>query len=220
MNIREYLEQNIDKEYLKFQSSLNVSNMLGVRSPKLLEIAKYAIKDNSYIDFINEKHKYHEENIIHMYILSLIKDKEFVHKELDRIVPKIDNWAFCDSLNKLKIIDKNREYFYDLIEKYKKSNKEFEIRFVIIMLLSHYVCDNYIDDILKIIEEVNNSYYYTKMAIAWLLCELMIKYRTKLLNYLKESNLDDFTINKGIQKMRESFRVSDSDKEYLLKFKR
>ena len=71
-----------------------------------------------------------------------------------------------------------------------------------------------------IIEEVNNSYYYTKMAIAWLLCELMIKYRTKLLNYLKESNLDDFTINKGIQKMRESFRVSDSDKEYLLKFKR
>lgn len=220
MNIREYLEQNIDKEYLKFQSSLNVSNMLGVRSPKLLEIAKYAIKDNSYIDFINEKHKYHEENIIHMYILSLIKDKEFVHKELDRIVPKIDNWAFCDSLNKLKIIDKNREYFYDLIEKYKKSNKEFEIRFVIIMLLSHYVCDNYIDDILKIIEEVNNSYYYTKMAIAWLLCELMIKYRDKLLNYLKESNLDDFTINKGIQKMRESFRVSDSDKEYLLKFKR
>lgn len=220
MNIREYLEQNIDKEYLKFQSSLNVSNMLGVRSPKLLEIAKYAIKDNSYIDFINEKHKYHEENIIHMYILSLIKDKEFVHKELDRIVPKIDNWAFCDSLNKLKIIDKNREYFYDLIEKYKKSNKEFEIRFVIIMLLSHYVCDNYIDDILKIIEEVNNSYYYTKMAIAWLLCELMIKYRAKLLNYLKESNLDDFTINKGIQKMRESSRVSDSDKEYLLKFKR
>lgn len=220
MNIREYLEQNIDKEYLKFQSSLNVSNMLGVRSPKLLEIAKYAIKDNSYIDFINEKHKYHEENIIHMYILSLIKDKEFVHKELDRIVPKIDNWAFCDSLNKLKIIDKNREYFYDLIEKYKKSNKEFEIRFVIIMLLSHYVCDNYIDDILKIIEEVNNSYYYTKMAIAWLLCELMIKYRTKLLNYLKESNLDDFTINKGIQKMRESYRVSDNDKEYLLKFKR
>lgn len=220
MNIREYLEQNIDKEYLKFQSSLNVSNMLGVRSPKLLEIAKYAIKDNSYIDFINEEHKYHEENIIHMYILSLIKNKEFVHKELDRIVPKIDNWAFCDSLNKLKIIDKNREYFYDLIEKYKKSNKEFEIRFVIIMLLSHYICDNYIDDILKIIEEVNNSYYYTKMAIAWLLCELMIKYRDKLLNYLKESNLDDFTINKGIQKMRESFRVSDSDKEYLLKFRR
>ena len=220
MNIREYLEQNIDKEYLKFQSSLNISNMLGVRSPKLLEIAKYAIKDNSYIDFINEKHKYHEENIIHMYILSLIKDKEFVHKELDRIVPKIDNWAFCDSLNKLKIIDKNREYFYDLIEKYKKSNKEFEIRFVIIMLLSHYICDNYIDDIFKIIEEVNNSYYYTKMAIAWLLCELMIKYRDKLLNYLKESNLDDFTINKGIQKMRESFRVSDSDKEYLLKFRR
>ena len=44
MNIREYLEQNIDKEYLKFQSSLNVSNMLGVRSSKLLEIAKYARK--------------------------------------------------------------------------------------------------------------------------------------------------------------------------------
>lgn len=220
MNVREELLKYIDLKYLKFNSSLNITNMLGVRTPIMKDIAKRIVKENSYLEFFNEKHEYHEENMIHMYILALLKDKELVYKELDKLVPTINNWAFCDSLMNIKIIDKNRDYFYNLILKYKNSKNEFEIRFVIIMLLSHYVVDDYLDNIFNIIEEVNNSYYYTKMAIAWLLCELMIKHRVLLLNYLNKSKLDDFTINKGIQKMCESFRISDEDKKYLKTLKR
>ena len=220
MNVREELLNNIDLEYKKFNSSLNINNMIGVRTPKMKEIAKGIVKDNSYLEFFNMNHIYHEENMIHMYALSFIKDIELVYNELDRLVPTINNWAFCDSLMNIKIIDKNREYFYPLINKYKNSKKEFEIRFSIIMLLSHYVVDDYIDDIFKIIEEVNNDFYYTKMAIAWLLCELMIKFRDLCIDYLKNSKLDDFTINKSIQKMNESFRISKEDKLFLKSFKR
>lgn len=220
MDVLKKLEEYKDLNYKEFSSSLKMNNVLGIKNPILKEIAKDMVKNNDYLDFLKEDHKYHEEKIIHMHILSNLKDVNFIYQELDKFVPKIDSWAVCDSLNNIKIIKKNRELFLNLINKYKNSNKEFEIRFSIVMLLFHYVIDEYVDSIFKIIEEVNNSYYYTKMAIAWLLCELMIKYRDKLLNYLNKSKLDDFTINKAIQKMNESFRISDSDKEYLKTFKR
>lgn len=220
MNVLDELKKYQDDEYKKFTSALKVNNLLGVRNPILKNIAKEMVKNNDYLSFLNESHKYHEENMIHMYILSFIKDKKFVYNELDKFVPNLDNWAVCDSLLNIKLIDKNRDYFYSLINKYKNSDKEFEIRFSIIMLLSHYVVSEYVDDIFKIIEDVKNDFYYTKMGIAWLLCELMIKFRDKCMEYLKVSKLDDFTFNKAIQKMNESFRISDDDKIYLKSLKR
>ena len=220
MNVLDELKKYQDDEYKKFTSALKVNNLLGVRNPILKNIAKEMVKNNDYVSFLNEKHTYHEENMIHMYILSFIKDKEFVYNELDKFVPNLDNWAVCDSLLNIKLIDKNRDYFYSLVNKYKNSDKEFEIRFSIIMLLSHYVVSEYVDDIFKIIEEVKNDFYYTKMGIAWLLCELMIKFRDKSMEYIKKSKLDDFTFNKAIQKMNESFRISDDDKIYLKSLKR
>ena len=220
MNVLDELKKYQDDEYKKFTSALKVNNLLGVRNPILKNIAKEMVKNNDYVSFLNEKHKYHEENMIHMYILSFIKDKEYVYNELDKFVPNLDNWAVCDSLLNIKLIDKNRDYFYSLVNKYKNSDKEFEIRFSIIMLLSHYVVDDYVDDIFKIIEEVKNDFYYTKMGIAWLLCELMIKFRDKCISYLIKSKLDDFTFNKAIQKMNESFRITDEDKKYLKTLRR
>ena len=38
--------------------------------------------------------------------------------------------------------------------------------------------------------------------------------------FLKKTNLDKWTINKTIQKIRESLRVSKEDKEKVLNFKR
>ena len=58
------------------------------------------------------------------------------------------------------------------------------------------------------------------MAISWLLCEIFINFKEETIKYLETCKLNDFIINKAIQKIRESYRVSKYDKEYLLKFKR
>ena len=220
MNVLDELMKYKDNDLKNFNEKLKINNSLGVKTPILKMIAKDMVKNNDYQSFIDSKHSYHEENMIHMFILSNIKDKEYVYNELDKMVPTFDNWAVCDSLMNIKIISKNREFFFPLIEKYKNSDKEFEIRFSVVMLLDHYVIDEYINRIFKIIEEVKNDYYYTKMAIAWLVAELMIKQRDKCLDYLKISKLDDFTFNKAIQKMNESFRISDEDKKYLKTLRR
>ena len=75
-------------------------------------------------------------------------------------------------------------------------------------------------DKLYIIENINIDYYYTKMAKAWLLCECFIKYRDYTIKRLNNLKIDDFSFNKAIDKMRESFRVSDEDKMYLKSLKR
>ena len=58
------------------------------------------------------------------------------------------------------------------------------------------------------------------MVNAWLICELFIKRREKTITFLKDHNLNRFTINKAISKCRDSFRVSLDDKEFLLNFRR
>ena len=60
------------------------------------------------------------------------------------------------------------------------------------------------------------------MGVAWAIATAFAKQREKTFDYIKEGNntLDDFTYNKAIQKMLESFRVSDTDKAMLRKMKR
>ena len=62
--------------------------------------------------------------------------------------------------------------------------------------------------------------YYVNMMNAWIFCECFIKQRDKTMEYLKRHKLNKFTINKGISKCRDSYRVSDIDKEMLIKYRR
>ena len=103
---------------------------------------------------------------------------------------------------------------------YTKSEKEFEVRFAIIMMLDYFVIDEYIEKILKQIDTIKHDGYYVKMGIAWLLAEIGIKYKKEAMIYLKNNNLDKFTYNQGLQKMIESYRVSKEEKEYLRSIKR
>ena len=220
MNVMDELNKYSDESFRKFSDKLIPnSNLLGIKNPILKEIAKKMVQEKNFYYF-DEKHHYHEEFMIHMYMLSFIKDKEYVYKELDKFVPQINNWAVCDALLNIKLIDKNRKYFYKLINKYKNQKGEFRVRFVLIMLLSHYLVDEYIDDVFDIIENTYATKYYAKMGKAWLIAECMTKYKDKTLEFFKNTKIDDWTYNKAIQKSCESFRVSDNDKEYLRSIKR
>ena len=58
------------------------------------------------------------------------------------------------------------------------------------------------------------------MAQAWLISILFINFRDETLIYLQENNLDSWVQNKGIQKIRESTRVSVEDKRMILNYKK
>ena len=213
-----------DETYKKFHSSLcpNVNNIIGVKIPKLRELAKTISKENP-IEFLNTyKCEFYEEKMIYGLVIGYMKqDLEARLKYLDKFVPIIDNWAICDcACSTYKFTNKNLDEIWEYLQKYLDSQNEFEVRFFCIMLMDYYLTDKYIDKVLEIYNNIKLDKYYVKMGIAWGISIAFIKYETKVRKFLENNKLDDFTHNKSIQKIIESYRVNEETKNELRKLKR
>ena len=91
----------------------------------------------------------------------------------------------------------------------------YTVRVGVVMLMDFYLTDEYLNRVFSIIDSIKREEYYINMAIAWCISIAFIKHRKRTLLYLKNCQLDKFTYNKAIQKIRESSRVSDTDKQML-----
>ena len=224
MDIRKELEKQADKKFQKFTAALipNIDNVLGVRTPILRKMAKELYKSGEYTGMFEIPSKYMEENMLKGMIIGLFKKpaKEVLLYVKD-FVPTIDNWAVCDCFCcSLKMTSDNLVLVWIFIQSYFKSEKEFEIRFAYVMLLNYYLIDDYVDKVLKLIDEFRDDRYYSKMAVAWLVSICYIKYPDKTEKYLKKSKLDNWTYNKSIQKIGESLKIDKQTKECLKLMKR
>lgn len=215
-----YLEGFKNEERHEWSKNLLNTNMdvLVIKTTIIKEIIK-EIKSGNYISFLNlELDNYYENSAINGFIISQIKDFKIMKKYLDKYVTKIDNWALCDLLS--FDIKNNKKEFFDLASEYLKSNKPFIRRVGFVILFKFVDDDNYIDKIFSIMNMFyNEEHYYVNMINAWLFCECFIKRRDKTVEFLKTHKLNKFTINKGISKCRDSFRVTKEDKEMLIKYR-
>ena len=214
-----YLYSIKDDEYKKFNEKIiKTNNIIGVRIPILKKIAK-EISKLDYLTFIkNNKHKYYEEIILHGLVITYLKDYAISIKMFDEYINYVNSWATCDIVvANFKIINKNLDKCLIKIKEYLKSNKSF-IKRVGIVSLFYYLNDEYIDEVLDMVNCIKSDDYYVKMAIAWFISICLIKYYNKTLLFLKNCNLDDWTYNKALQKAIESYRIKNKD--YLKKLKR
>jgi len=224
MELVEELFELSDEKYKEFHSGLcpNTDNIIGVRVPKLREIARRIAKQNpqEFLKQINDK--YYETVMLYGMVIGYMKtDLEERKKYLDIFVPKINNWAICDCCTSTyKFTNKNLEEMWKYIQKYINSNNEFEIRFGIIMMMNYYLTDEYIGKVFKILNDIKHDGYYVKMGIAWLISVTFVKYEEKTRKFLLNNELDDFTYNKALQKIIESNRVTNEIKSEIRKMKR
>lgn len=214
------LEKYIDKD-LKTNNIYGFKNHYGVKIPVLRKIAKQIAIEKNY-EYFNQPHESFEEIIIHAFAIGYLKeDIDKCLNLFEKFIPQIDNWAVNDGLcQNFKIAKKNQAKTYQFLLKYTNSTNEWEIRVVAVMLLSHFINDNYVDKAIKILDNLKQVSYMAKMGIAWAVCEVMCRYPNKCFEYLKVSKLDKWTYNKAISKMIESFRVSKENKEKLRQMKR
>lgn len=222
--IREILFEKQDLKYREFHSSLcpNIDKIIGVRIPELRKMAK-EIAMTDYQEFLkNALNEYYEELVLQGLVIGYAKISiEETFKYLKIFVPKINSWAVCDTTcSNLKITKKYMNEMWEFLEQYINSNNEYEIRFALVMYLNYYLTEEYTDLILEKIDKITNKEYYVQMAIAWLVSFAYIKQKEKTEKYLLKNNLDKFTHNKSIQKICESYRVSNEDKEKLKKYKK
>ena len=224
--IRQDLLNLQDKKYKEFHSSLcpGTDNIIGVRVPILRNYVKKLSKQEKVKEYILfNKTKYYEEVMLQGMLIGLIKniDIKEILTMLENFIPKIDNWAVCDiCCAGLKIANKNKETVWTFIQKYLKSKKEFELRFAIVMMLNYFIDEKYIDKVLTVLDNIKHDGYYVKMAVAWTISVAFVKFQDKTFKYLKNNNLDDWTYNKGLQKICESLRVTKETKETIKAMKR
>ncbi|MBU5299487.1 DNA alkylation repair protein [Clostridium sporogenes] len=222
--IREQIFELADEKYQKFSSSLlpNIDNILGVRLPQLRKLAKAIAKDDWREFMANYDSKYFEEIMLQGLVLGYAKaDIEEILQYVADFVPKIDNWSVCDSFCAgLKFTKNNMERVWNFIQPFLSSNKEFEVRFGIVMLLDFYINDKYIDEVIKSLDTIEHPGYYAKMAVAWTISICYIKFPKQTMEYLKNNTLDDFTYNKSLQKITESLRVDKETKIIIKSMKR
>lgn len=224
-DIRERLIKLAEPNFKEFSNALipNVSNMLGVRIPLLRALAKELSKGNNFREYLKPaKDEYFEEILIKGFIIAYAKmDIQERLKYIEMFVPKIDNWAICDSFcNTLKFTTKNMDIVWRFLEPYAKSDQEYYLRFASIMYLSYYLKDDYIDSIFAAFDNMKRDEYYVQMAVAWCIATAYVKCPEQTKKYLNENKLDDFTYNKSLQKIIESLRVDKETKDIIRGMKR
>lgn len=233
--IRERLRMEADPGYREFHSRLlpGITGILGVRTPKLRSLSKELLKDG-WQEYINQVSRawqeqgqgedgvYYDELIIWgLCICGGCRNWEAAAPYVAAFVPAINNWAVCDIFcGSLKAASKYKQESWDFIQPYLRSDKEYEIRFGVVMLLSHFTDTEHIDDALKRMDVIRHDGYYVKMAVAWAISIYFIKFPEEVMPYLEHNRLDDWTYNKALQKITESFRVEKVMKEQIRGMKR
>ena len=222
MKIQEYLLSQADQKYRDFTLSLipNVDEktFIGVRLPVLKKYAKELdAKDRE--EFLNSlPHQYHEENILHAFILSNIKDYDEFIKRVDVFLPYVLNWSVCDTICN-KHLHKHLEKLIKEIYVWLKSKEVYRVRYAIKCLMNYYLGDEFKEEHLQKVEEVKLDDYYVKMMVAWYLATGLAKNYDSFIKAIEEKRFDKITHNKAIQKAVESYRVSDEHKNYLKQLK-
>lgn len=223
--IKKMLLEQAEENYREFSSGIipDVHNILGVRLPALRKIAKEIYKNGNWQEFVNSaESEFMEETMLRGILIGLIKDKpEKILEYVKNFVPQITNWAVCDTFcNSLKFTKNNKELVWEFLKPYLKSKRDYDIRFGVVMLLSFFIEEDYLDEILNLLENIRHEGYYVKMGVAWAVSICYIKFPEKTHKFLKNCKLDDWTFNKSIQKIIESYRTDKPTKETLKKMKR
>ena len=195
--------------------TVDPKSIIGVRTPELRAIAKEMLKEGDYSDFLKAlPHGYFEENQLHAFIISGIKDMDVCMKELEIFLPYVDNWATCDQMSP-KIFKKHREELLHHIEKWIRSDRTYTVRFAIGMLMEHFLDEDFDPVYPDMVAALRSEEYYINMMIAWYFATALAKQYESIIPYIEKRKLDQWTHNKAIQKSVESYRITDEQKKYL-----
>ena len=225
MDIKEILLSHKDSKYSEFSSGLipGENAIIGVRLPVLRKIAKEIAKGDfrDYLENSCNNMCYFEEVMLKGMVIGYLKVEDMDYwKLVSDFVPLINNWSVNDSFCAgLKRTTTQLDFAWEFLQKYLNSEKEFELRFGIVMLMDYFLVENYADIAIETVASKCHDGYYAKMAIAWFMATAYAKFSKQTLNALKNRKFDDWTYNKSIQKMLESNRIGAEEKSVLRKMK-
>ena len=212
-----------DEEYGDFQGKLIPTaasdSVIGVRTPQLRKYARQLSKKEDIRTFLEDlPHRYFDENQLHAFIISEIKDYETCIEELRHFLPYVDNWATCDQMSP-KVFKKHKAELLVQIRAWMQDPHPYTVRFGIKTLMQHFLDEDYKPEYPEMVAGIRSEEYYVNMMIAWYFATALAKQYESVLPFLEDRRLDIRTHNKTIQKAVESYRIGPEQKAYLRSLK-
>ena len=219
--IEQFLFNNQDLSYRDFHAKLvpdiSIDRIIGVRTPVLRSYAKVLSKCANTRTFISAlPHKYYDETNLHGFIICELKDYDETIREIDKLLPFVDNWATCDLLSpKAFKAKKNHGRLITDVKRWIDSNEPYTRRFGIEMLMSHFLDEDFRPEYIDWVINAQTDHYYIKMMVAWYFATALAKQYETIIPVLEKCRLRPWVHNKTIQKAVESFRITNEQKDYL-----
>lgn len=208
-----------DMDYRDLQArtipTVDIDSIIGVRTPVLRKYAKELSGRDDIDRFLNDlPHDFFDEDQLHAFILSGMKDFDKCLSEVDRFLPFVNNWATCDQMSP-KVFKKHRKELLPSIKTWLGSSEVYTVRFAIGMLMEHFLDEDFDPKYLKMVAKIRSEEYYVNMMTAWYFATALAKQYDAAVPYLENRKLDTWAHNKTIRKAIESYRISPEQKEYL-----
>ena len=223
MHIQETLLSMQDTDFRDFQKRLipdATGECIGIRTPALRSYARELLGTDAAAEFMQTlPHRYFDENQLHAFLLSEMRDPDALMQQLEHFLPYVDNWATCDQLRP-KVFRKHPERLPDAIRRWIRSEHPYTVRFGIGMLMVHFLDARFSPDMPGWVAAIRREEYYVNMMRAWYFATALAKQYETALCFLEENRLDVWTHNMTIRKARESCRIPAERKAYLHTLKR
>lgn len=177
---------------------------------------KRLIKDK--VDVSSLKDYIMENQILHRTYfqasLGQIKDCREQLEFIERNEDYLQDWWHTDQLIQFLKKPVDFELAYGKAKRYVNSEKTFTRRWGYVLFLSGLQKSaEHTNRILGLMKD--DDEYYVQMAQAWLICDLAVFNPEPVISFIENSKLKYNILGKAIQKMQDSYRISDSDKAYV-----
>ena len=196
-------------------------NCGGKKTKAVDSFNKKLIRQKTDVSFLNdivmEKQEYHRTYFqVSLGLIDKIEDKlAFIENNCHLL----NDWWHVDQLS--QFVDKylKFDYVYAKAKEYINHSHPFMRRWGYVIFMPSLVKDaDRAGDIIKLFKD--DEEYYVQMAEAWLISYLGIYAPEVALDYLKTCPLKYNIAGKGIQKICDSFRVSDEWKKRFKEVRR
>ena len=209
-----FIKDNADEKYRKFHTRLTKSKyeLNGIPIPILRKYAKELSKCDNLSEFFKEKSWCYECCMLKGLVLSKLKveDNEFFSL-LDGYIAEIDDWALNDV--GCCAIHRKDEMYLLKVKNLSKSDDIWQARWGIVAIMTNFFDKD--DVIRELIDNLVAKDYYVDMALAWLIQVLCVKNKDMAIELLQSPKVNESVKKYAKRKIKDSFRISDEDKEYF-----
>ena len=236
-------DERYRRGHIRIINPLPGTSVLGLHIPDMRKVASQLAASDDAVELIGqfeaapERSLLYEEYMVWGMMLNRIKLP--LEERLERVrafVPHIDNWAVCDCVCADARWARPDSRTWDFIRSYLSSDREFEVRFGLILYMSRMMEESSLPEIFRTmesidIEHIHSDYrqgkvskdnvdlcpgltagrppYYVRMGMAWLMATALAKYPDTTRSLLVHTRLPEDVLRLYVRKARESFRTRD-----------